>query len=352
MFGKKVKTLVIGALAGLALAGCQGQNAGTSGSSTSDKSASDEYRIAMVTDGNGIDDRSFNQSAWEGMEKWAKDHGFSENARSFYQSHSEADFIPNLSTATADNYNIVFGIGSFMVEPIQKIAENNPDQHYGLVDGQVDLPNVVSLAFKDNESAYLAGVAAAKSTKKDKVGFIGGMKIPGIERFEAGFKQGVKDTKPEVKVDVQYADSFGDAARGQQISSSMYQNGIDIIFTAAGQTGNGAFTETRNRLENGEKGLWIIGCDRDQSSEGEWSQGNFTLASTLKLIGTTIAKVTDQSMSGDFPGGQSQFNGVKEGAVDLVDTNLDDEAKAAVNEAREGIKSDKITVPEKLADLK
>ncbi|MDK7119593.1 BMP family lipoprotein, partial [Streptococcus oralis] len=85
----------------------------------------DEYRIAMVTDGNGIDDRSFNQSAWEGMEKWAKDHGFSENARSFYQSHSEADFIPNLSTATADNYNIVFGIGSLMVEPIQKIAETN-----------------------------------------------------------------------------------------------------------------------------------------------------------------------------------------------------------------------------------
>ncbi|MDO4681007.1 MAG: BMP family protein [Aerococcus sp.] len=340
---KKWRQVGLIGLVMLLLTACQGKSAGNT---TAENIKDMPYRIAMITDTNGVDDRSFNQSAWEGMQQWQKDHNFRSGAISYYQSHSANDFIPNINIAMVDHYNYIFGVGMLMINAIDQVAQYNPNQKFAIIDGYVDQPNVVSVNFLDNEAAYLAGVAAASTTETKKVGFIGGTQTEGIWRFEAGFVAGVKATDPSVQVDVQYADTFGDAGIGQQIANGMYSNGADIIYSAAGQTGNGAFTETRNRMEQGGKKLWMIGVDRDQSAEGKWSGGNFTLASTLKGVGASIRNLANRDMEkGDFPGGQTLSLGLKDGAVSLKDNQMSDKAKANVKAAEEKILSGEIKVP-------
>ena len=132
------------------------------------------------------------------------------------------------------DFDLIYGIGFLLKESIEEIAEQHPDNKFGLVDEISDRPNVASIMFKEQEGAFLAGVAAALMTKSDKIGFVGGMDIPVIERFEAGFLAGVAAVNPEIKVDVQYTGEFGKAELGKATANRMYSSGVDIIFHAAG----------------------------------------------------------------------------------------------------------------------
>lgn len=314
-----------------------------------DKSASgdDSFKIAMVTDMGGVDDRSFNQSAWEGMNEWAKENNFSEKAVKYYQSDEESQYVTNFNQAVSDGWDIIYGIGFLLADPIEEVAKQNPDQHFGIVDGTVDLPNVVSLNFKDHEAAFLAGVAAAMTTEKDHVGFIGGITGPIIDRFQTGFEAGVKYVNPDIKVDVQYAESFSDSGIGQQIASAMYKNGADVVLHAAGAVGNGVFTEARNRMEaEPDKKIWVIGVDRDQEAEGKYEGGNLTLASTLKLVGQAVKEASNSAIKGKFQGGENVVLGLADGGVDLTRGQMSEEAWKKVEEAKEKIISGEIEVPE------
>lgn len=310
--------------------------------------ADSEFSIAMVTDTGGVDDRSFNQSAWEGMQEWADENGLDSSAVNYYQSDSEDQYIPNMQSATQDGYDIVYGIGYLLEDPIATVAQQNPDRWYGLVDSVVDLPNVVSLNFRDHENSFLAGVAAALTTETDQIGFIGGVRGAIIDRFQTGFEHGVEHVNPDIVVDVQYADSFGDAGVGQQIASAMYQSGVDVIFHAAGAVGNGVFTEARNRMEAGsDTMLWVIGVDRDQTEEGNYDGGNLTLGSTIKNVGTAIAQSATAAMEGNFQGGENVAYGLDEGGIDfVVHEEMPQETKDAIEEARQGILDGTIEVRE------
>lgn len=205
--------------------------------------------------------------------------------------------------------------------------------NYALIDGEVDLDNAVSIAFKDQESAFLAGVAAALNTETNQVGFIGGTRIPVIDRFETGFKAGVAYIDENIEVKSQYTESFSDASKGQQIANAMYTNGV--------------FTETRNRLEaDPETQLWVIGVDRDQTDEGEWTGGNFTLASTPKDTGAAIIALAEQTRDSSFPAGESLAYGLENGGVSLTQGQLLDEEWAQIEEAKAAIIADDIQVPE------
>lgn len=344
----KFKNIVLLAGSVFALAACQGQNAGTDTSSESDSQATSEatgdYAIGMITDEGGVDDRSFNQSAWEGMQAWSEETG---NKVQYYESTDSSDFVPNFNTAIADGYDIIFGMGFMLEDTFNEVAPANPDQQFAFIDGQVEQPNVVSMTFKDQESAFLAGIAAATTSETGKVGFVGGMKTPGIDRFETGFKAGVAHVDDSIKVDAQYVESFGDAATGQQIANAMYTSGADVIYTAAGGSGNGVFTEARNRLEaDSEANIWVIGVDRDQTEEGEWSGGNFTLTSTIKDTGSAIVAITEQSMDTEFPGGELVEYGLADETVDITRGNLDDETWATIEDAKQQIIDGEIDVPE------
>lgn len=357
----KLRAMLALGTSAFVLAACQGEDAGDTtetieddteettdnGEDTAEETEDIDFRIAMITDEGGVDDRSFNQSAWEGMNDWAEFHGVSDDHINYYQSDDAQDFIPNLNQAIAEGYDIIYGIGFALLDAINDVSEQNPDQNFGIVDEVSENDNVVSLTFRDHEAAFLAGVAAAETTETGRVGFIGGISGVVIDRFEAGFRAGVAHVDEDITVDVDYAGSFTDASIGQQIAAVMYSSGADVIYHAAGAVGNGVFTEARNRLEsNPDDQIWVIGVDRDQEEEGNWDGGNFTLTSTIKGVGSSIENSANRTMDEGFPGGEVIAYGLEEEGVDLTRGNLSDEAWDAVEEAREGILSGDIEVPE------
>lgn len=346
--------LALGASAFL-LAACDGQDAGDPTPDGAEEPAGEsadteetvDYSIAMITDEGGVDDRSFNQSAWEGLQSWASANDLSDDHIEYYQSDDSADFVPNLNQALADDYDIIYGIGFMLLDAVNDVADQNPDQYFGIVDDISDRDNVVSLTFRDHEAAFLAGVAAAHTTETNQIGFIGGIAGPVIDRFQTGFEAGVAYVDEAIEVDVQYAESFGDAGIGQQLAAGMYANGADIVYHAAGAVGNGVFTEARNLLETDpDTQIWVIGVDRDQEEEGNWEGGNFTLTSTLKGVGSALELATNQSIEDGFPGGENIAYGLEENGVGLTQGNLSDEAWAAVEEAWQAIIDGEIEVPE------
>ena len=311
----------------------------------------DDYSAALVTDLGGIDDKSFNQSAWEGLQEWGKDNGKEKGTGGFnyYQSNSDSDFSPNLNTAINDGFSTIFGIGFKLQPAVEEIAGSNQDTQFVIIDSVIEgKDNVTSVVFKDNEAAYLAGIAAAQTTKTKKVGFVGGQEGEVIGRFEAGFKAGVESVDPEIKIDSQYAGSFGDAAKGKSIAAAMYKSGVDVIFHASGDTGNGVFAEAKDIMKTkpADK-VWVIGVDRDQEAEGEYDGGNVTLTSTLKGVGTAVNDLATKSQNGEFPGGETIVYGLKDGGVDLTKGQLEADVQKSVDEAKEKVVSGEVEVPEK-----
>ncbi|MET3644349.1 BMP family lipoprotein [Streptococcus gallinaceus] len=347
---KKVVGLGLATVAVFGLAACSSRTAKKSESS----SDSSSIKAAIVTDIGGIDDRSFNQSAWEGLQAWGKEAGLKkDNGFTYFQSGSESEYITNLDAAVSGGYNLVFGIGFALENAINEVAPNHPDTKYAIVDSVVEQPNVVSIGFADHESSYLAGVAAAKSTKTKHVGFIGGMQGVIIDRFEAGFVEGVKSVDKNIKITIDYAGSFGDAAKGQTLAAAQYASGADIIFHASGGTGNGVFAaaKSENETRNEADKVWIIGVDRDQSGEGEYTskdgkKSNFVLASTLKEVGTSVKDIATKAAKGEFDGGKTLRYSLKDKGVELAETNLSEEASKAVAAAKEDILNGKVKVPE------
>lgn len=352
---KKLVGLGLAAVAAVSLAAC-GNRASKSSSSEASSSADTSVKAAIVTDVGGVDDRSFNQSAWEGLQEWGNAAGLSKgNGYDYFQSANESEYITNLDSAVAGGYNLVFGIGFALESAIAEVAPNNPDTHYVIVDSVVpDRDNVVSVGFADHEASYLAGVAAAKSTKTNHVGFIGGMEGVIIDRFEAGFVAGAKSVNKDIKITVDYAGSFGDAAKGQTLAAAQYAAGADVIFHASGGTGNGVFAAAKaeNETRNEADKVWVIGVDRDQSAEGEYTSkdgksSNFVLASTLKQVGTSVKDIATKAVAGEFPGGQVLQFSLKDKGVELAETNLSEDASKAVADAKQAILDGKVEVPEK-----
>ncbi|MGT2802654.1 BMP family lipoprotein [Streptococcus henryi] len=350
---KKIVGLGLATIAALSLAACGSR---TSKKDAASNGAESSVKAAIVTDIGGVDDRSFNQSAWEGLQAWGEEAGLSKgNGFDYFQSASESDYVTNLDSAVSGGYNLIFGIGFALQSSIKEVAPNNADVNYAIVDDVVEgEDNVVSVLFADHEASYLAGVAAAKSTKTKQVGFIGGMNSATIDRFEAGFVAGVKSVDESIKIDVQYAGSFGDAAKGQTIAAAQYAAGADIIFHASGGTGNGVFAAAKaeNETRNEADKVWVIGVDRDQSAEGAYTskdgkESNFVLASTLKEVGAAVKDITEKTVDGKFPGGETVRYALTDGGVDLAETNLSEDASKAVADAKAAILDGSVEIPEK-----
>ena len=323
------------------------------------KSASGEAgktSIALVTDGGGVDDKSFQQSAWEGLEKWGKENGVKQgkNGYTYYQSKSHADFKTNYDQAVSAGFKNIYGIGFQLTSTVNEEAKKHPDTNFMIVDDIAKKrDNVVSVTFKSEQSSYLAGVAAAKTTKTNKLGFVGGMESAVVKTFEAGFVAGAKSVNPDIQVDVQYVGSFTDAGKGKAIAASMYQNGTDVIFSAAGGAGAGVFTEAKdlNSEKNAADKVWVIGVDRDQNDDGAYTakdgKSNFTLTSSVKKVGKAVVDVTEMAAKDKFPGGKQLVYGLDDKGVAVTRGNMSDEAWQAVQAAQKKIVDKEITVPSK-----
>lgn len=348
MMNKK-KTILSALAAGLTLstvlAACGGDdNEGSS--SNGEGGEGGDFKVAMVTDTGGVDDKSFNQSAWEGLKKFGSDNSLTENEGFKYlQSAKQADYQPNLQQLARDNFNLIYGIGFLMAEDVQKVAEQFPDNNFAIVDMVVDAPNVASITFKEQEGSFLVGVIAGLSTKTDKVGFVGGVESDLIKKFENGFKAGVMAVNPEATIDVKYAEDFNSAEKGTAIASGMYGSGSDIIYHAAGGTGVGVFTEAKNRKKNGEE-VWVIGVDRDQYEEG--LPEDVALTSMVKRVDTATYEVSKQTMDGEFPGGEIIEFGLKDDGVGIAETSdkhVSKEILDKVEEYRQQLVDGELTAP-------
>ncbi|WP_162564127.1 BMP family lipoprotein [Streptococcus sobrinus] len=322
--------------------------------SRSSQSSSSKVKAAIVTDTGGVDDKSFNQSAWEGMKAWGKENKLKEKTDyTYFQSKSESDYATNLDAAQNKGFNLVFGIGYNLHDAISDAAKANTKTNYVLIDSEVTgQKNVASVLFADNEGAYLAGIAAAMQTKTNHVGFVGGVKSDTITRFETGFKAGVASVNKGIKVDVQYVGSYNDATNGKGIADSMYSSGADVIYHAAGASGTGVFTAAKDidqKLSADSKDkVWVIGVDRDQTDEGNYKatdkESNFVLTSTIKEVGTVVKDIANDQLDGKKFQAKTTTYGLKDKGVDIVTNNLPEKTKKAVESAKKDIIDGKTTV--------
>ncbi|MFD1862493.1 BMP family lipoprotein [Planococcus chinensis] len=340
------------------LAACGSEEETSTGGSGGGDGATEEkgdFSVAMVTDVGGVDDKSFNQSAWEGLQAFGEENGLEkgDGGIDYLQSGSDADYNTNLNNLIRRDFDVVFGIGFLMEGAVKEIAEQQPDAQIGIIDAVVDAPNVASVLFKEQEGAYLAGVAAALMTETKKVGFVGGMDIPVIERFEAGFKEGVKAVDESIVVDAQYTGAFDKAELGKSTAALMYDSGADIVFHAAGGTGNGVFTEAKERKEaDPDANVWVIGVDADQYDEGKVGDANVTLTSVLKRVDQAVIDIANKAKDGKFPGGETTTYGLADDGVGLADSRgaIPEDKMAKIEEFKEKIASGEITVPETLSE--
>ncbi|MGA9286707.1 MAG: BMP family ABC transporter substrate-binding protein, partial [Anaerobacillus sp.] len=190
----------------LSACGTNDSNNESSGGGSSEGKSSD-FKVAMVTDTGGVDDKSFNQSAWEGLQQFGKDNGLEEDKGFKYvQSTAASDYQPNLSGLIREDYDLVFGIGFLMQQDIQTIAAQKPDAQLALVDSVAvnedgdPVENVASITFKEHQGSFLVGVIAGMQSETNKVGFIGGVDSELIKKFESGFKAGVKSVNPDAEI--------------------------------------------------------------------------------------------------------------------------------------------------------
>lgn len=314
--------------------------------------AEDALSLIMISDQGGIDDKSYNQSAWEGVQAYGQEHGLEKGVGGYNYIHAQQDseYINSLMQAVNANFDLIVGLGFKLLAPFEEVAAQFPDRHFVIIDEESEMDNIASLNFKDNEAAFLAGVAAASTTKTNKIGFIGGMESFTIDRFRAGFEEGAKAVNPDIEIMVEHVGSFSDPSRAKQQAAVMYSSGVDVIYQAAGNSGNGVFSEAKDIIQNNpEEEIWVIGVDKDQHDEGtievNGETRSLTLTSTLKEVGNTLHQFANEVNKEGFTS-ENRIYGLKEEGVNLTKGQLTKEVEDLVESYRQQIIDSEINVPD------
>jgi len=348
-----VALAIVFVLAAALVAGCTATPSTPSGTAAPAKA---KLKTAMVTDVGGLGDKSFNDLSYEGLKKAQTDLGVDIKV---LESREIADYETNISQLANAGYSPIFAVGFLMTDTVSKLSTQFPNVNFGGVDEFFTTPskNVVGLNFKEQEGCYLAGIVAAMATT-DKtldarmnpqkvIGFVGGLNVPLIQKFEAGFKAGVKSVDPSIKVISLYAGSFNDQAKGKELGLSEINQGADVVFAAAGATGEGTF----KACQESKKALFI-GVDADQFNTIK-NSGDTILTSVVKRVDVAVFDTVKDAVGGTFPGGQNKVFGLKEGGMNLApfhnfETKVPKAIKDAVAKAKAGIIGGSIVVPDKL----
>ncbi len=351
---KLTKVLAATLVAVTTLTGC-----GTSGSGNTNGVTSD-IKVGMVTDMGSIDDRSFNQLTWEGIQKAGEDFGI----KSKYlkpTGTTEPELMKEIGNLYDGGYKFIVGSGFKFATPMYEAQTKYPDAKFVITDSTIYseagdenvADNAVSILFNEEEAGFLVGVAAAVQLKEANAGFIGGMESDVIQRFNWGYQQGIAYANENLGTNITvedknfiYQGTFTDAAAGQQIAAQMYDRGVDVIFTAAGGVGSGVIKEARERAAAGEK-VWVIGVDADQYADGIYADNSsVVLTSALKNVGLAIYDIISLDVEGKFPGGQILQYGVTNNGVGLPaeNPNLGEEAVNAVNTVYEKLQNGEIEI--------
>ncbi|MFH8368482.1 BMP family protein [Streptomyces sp. NPDC018031] len=296
--------------------------------------------VGLAYDVGGRGDHSFNDSAAKGYDKALKEFDIKGKELTAKDGDTEADRYDKLASLAEAGYNPVIGVGYAWTPAMQKIAKDDKfkDTTFGIVDSVVEAKNVASIVFTEQESSYLAGVAAGLKTKTDKVGFIGGTDSALIKKFAGGFEQGLKAVNPKASLDVQWvvvgdARGFGMPDRGKAIAQGMLSKDIDVIYSAAGSSGAGAIEATAAK-----KGTWSIGVDGDQYySKGLVDYKHTILTSALKNVDGGVYDLVKSVQDGKPLTGVQPYS-LAEGGVGLsYSGGFLDDIKPKIEEAKKKI---------------
>ncbi|MER7840975.1 BMP family ABC transporter substrate-binding protein [Streptomyces sp. NPDC096040] len=336
------------AVIALAAAGCGKSSTESTGSSSSSGKYSGKG-IGLAYDIGGKGDQSFNDAAYNGFLKAEKDFKIGGRDVEPADNETDADKVQRLDELAKAGYNPIIGVGFVYAPAVKEVAAKYPKITFGIIDdNEVTAKNVVDMVFAAEQSSYLAGVAAASATKKDHIGFIGGVDIPLIHTFEAGFDQGAKSVNPKVKIDSQYLTQtaqeggFSSPDKGKAAAQGQIDAGADVIYHAAGLSGQGVIQAAASAK------IWAIGVDSDQYGQSALAKyKDYILGSALKNVGGAVYDLAKSVYEGKPESGVVSGT-LKSGGVGFADTNPKYKAMtkvvAAVDKAKQDIISGKVTV--------
>ena len=293
------------------------------------------FKIGMVTDVGGVNDGSFNQSAWEGLQRAAENFGCEVK---YIESKGDADFVPNIESFLDEDYDLIICTGYVMADAVRDAAELNPDQKFAIVDdaSNADLDNVTCMMFEQEQASYLVGLAAGYTTESNVVGFVVGQANETMNSFGYGYLAGVLDANPDATILQYNANSFGDASAGKTAVNTMVTKGADVVFHAAGGTGLGVIDGCK------ENGIWAIGVDSDQSPLAPET----ILTSALKRVDNACYDATKKAILGKLEGGIATYD-LAAGGVDIAPTtdNLSKDVLEKIEDAKKDIIAGDLVVP-------
>jgi basic membrane protein A and related proteins len=342
------RIIVITLALALAAVGCGGSGGGGGSQGGAD------VRPGLVLDVGGLGDQGFNDSAYAGFKRAEKDLDVKGD---FLESTAPTDYADNLTQLAENGFDPVIAVGFLMTEDLTQVSKQFPDTQFAIVDSVVDTPNTMDLVFREQEGSYLAGIVAGLMTQEkteytnpdDKVvGFLGGQEGPLIGKFQAGYEAGVESVCPDCKVLVKYAgatpDAFNDPAKGKEISLQQINQGADIIYHAAGNTGTGLFDAAK------QEKIFAIGVDLDQA---KLFPDDPILTSVVKRVDNAVYQTIESVSKGEKPKGTTVDRGLKEKGISLAPFGrfgsvVPQKVKDEVDKAKKGIISGDIKVPDKV----
>jgi basic membrane protein A len=333
---RRVTTIAAAGIASAALA-LTVTACGSSSQDTSTKSGG--LKVGVAYDVGGRGDHSFNDSAARGLDKAKSEFGGEVKELTAKTSDTEADREQRLTDLADAGYNPVVAVGYSYATSVANVAKKYPKTTFGIIDSVVDAKNVDSIVFTEEQSSYLAGVAAALKTKTNQIGFIGGVDTPLIKKFQAGFDQGVADTNSKAKVTSQYLthgsdlSGFSSPDKGKDAATGQLDKGVDVIYAAAGSSGNGAIEAVA-----GKKGAWAIGVDSDQYQDASLAKyKNSILTSALKNVNVGVYDLIKSIKDGKPLTGTQAYSLAKDGVGLSYSGGFIDDIKAKIDAAKKGI---------------
>ncbi|MBV2355952.1 BMP family ABC transporter substrate-binding protein [Streptomyces sp. J2-1] len=339
------------AVVALAATGC-GKSSTEASTKPSKDGAYSGKGIGLAYDVGGKGDQSFNDAAYSGFQKAEDEFKMGGRDVEPQDNESDADKTQRLETLAKAGYNPVIGVGFAYAGAVKDAAVKYPKVTFGIIDdNQTTAKNVADMVFHEEQSSYLAGVAAAKATKKNHIGFVGGVDVPLIHKFEAGFAQGAKSVNPNIKIESQYLTQtaqeggFSSPDKGENAADGEIDAGADVLYAAAGLSGQGVIKAAA------EHKIWAIGVDSDQYNQAPLAKyKDYILGSALKNVGGAVYDLAKSVHDGKPLSGEVRGD-LKTGAVGFADSNPKYKAMtdvvAAVDKAKQDIIDGKVTVATK-----
>ncbi len=296
-------------------------------------SAEESYKVAMVTDTGGINDNSFNALAWQGLQRARDELGCEVN---YIESVNEADYDTNLEILYDEGYDLIICVGWMMADALKNACELHPEQKYAIIDNGSVAANCTGVNFATEQCSYLVGMVAGLTTKTNNVGFVIGMVSPLMNTFGYGYYAGVKAVNPDCVIQPYNANSYGDAAGGKAAAVSMFVNGADVVYHAAGGTGTGVIEAAA------DQGKFAIGVDQDQN----YLAPDAVITSAVKRVDNGVFNLCKALVEGTLEAGETMYD-ISTGGVDIAGTThlIAPEVLAAVEDAKAKMIAGEIVVP-------